>query len=435
MPYELFLALRYLRSRRRGRIARVTAVVAAMTIAIGVAALVIAFALAGGFQSEIRDKILRGTAHITVAARDGSRPFMDWRAVIDRVREVPGVERVSPTSYTGALLIASNNNGAAYTVLRGFDPRDDYAVGEIRRALIGGTIEPLLRDTTSAPETRSNEESASALDEATEMDAVLHIIVGAELLARLNLRIGDSVQVVSAEGVSNDQTPLTRTRHARVAGIFRSDLYEYDATWSYVSIQSNLMGASGEAEVTALSIAVSDIYNVARVEERVRAVVEPAGLMTVNWQEANRPLFAALELERRVLGVVIALIITVAALNIMTTLSLVVIERRADIAILGAMGARARSIMLIFLIEGATLGAIGATLGVLLGLVACIVADRFKLVRLPADVYSISHVPLAPAARDVLFAALIALVVSLLATVYPARMAASTRPAETLRQE
>jgi lipoprotein-releasing system permease protein len=435
MPYELFLALRYLRSRRRGRVARVTAVVAATTIATGVAALIIAFALANGFQIEIRDKILRGTAHITVATRDSTPSAMAWRAVIDRVREVSGVERVSASSYTGALLIAPSNNGAAYTVLRGFDPRDDYAVGEIRRSIISGAIEPLLRDGRATSETRSNEESGLPRDESSETDTVLQIIVGAELAARLNLRSGDPVQIVSAEGASNDNTPLTRTRRGRVAGIFRSDLYEYDATWSYVSLQSNLTEASVQSGITALSVMVADIYRIAPVEERIRAVVEPQGLMTVNWQEANRPLFAALELERRVLGIVIALIITIAALNIMTTLALVVIERRADIAILSAMGARAKSIVLIFLIEGAALGGAGAGLGVLLGLVACYVADRFKLVRLPADVYSISHVPLAPAPRDVLLAALVALVVSLLATVYPARMAARTRPAETLRQE
>lgn len=430
MPYELFLALRYLRSRRRGRIARVTAVIAATTIAIGVAALIIALALAAGFQNEMRDKILRGTAHVTVARRD-SRPIADWRMTVARVRDVPGVVRVSPTSYAGALLVAGE--AASYTVLRGVDPEDDDAVNNLRRALVDGSINPLLRD-APAPreEVISSEEADSSSGDAPE-DA---IIIGAELAARTSLRVGDRARVVvpTGERSADGQTLTTRTARARIAGIFRSDLYEYDATWSYVSLRANLAGANeSEASVTALSVEVADIYAVARVEEQVRAVTSDAGLVTVNWQEANRPLFAALELERRMVGIIIALIITIAALNITTTLALVVIERRADIAILSAMGARARSIMLIFLIEGATLGALGAAAGVMLGLIACFIGDRFQLVRLPADVYSISHVPLAPRARDVLFAASIAFVISLLATLYPARTAARTRPAESLR--
>lgn len=432
MPYEFFLALRYLRSRRRGRVARVTAVIAATTIAIGVAALIIALALAAGFQNEMRDKILRGTAHITVARRD-SRPIADWRMIVARVRDVPGVVRVSPTSYAGALLVAGE--AAAYTVLRGVDQQDEDAVGALRRALVDGSIEPLLCDTPTLCEEAVSLGDYDWFPSDAQETA---LVIGAELAARTNLRVGDRVQIIfpredrSADG----QTLTTREARARIAGIFRSDLYEYDATWSYISLRAGLPDASMDgASVTALSVEVADIYAVARVEESLRAVTSDAGLVMVNWQEANRPLFAALELERRMVGIIIALIITIAALNITTTLALVVIERRADIAILSAMGARARSIMLIFLIEGATLGATGAAAGVMLGLIACFIGDRFQLVRLPPDVYSISHVPLAPRARDVLFAAAVAFVISLLATLYPARTAARTRPAESLRQE
>ncbi|HEY1402665.1 MAG TPA: FtsX-like permease family protein, partial [Pyrinomonadaceae bacterium] len=156
---------------------------------------------------------------------------------------------------------------------------------------------------------------------------------------------------------------------------------------------------------------------------------------TVDWQEANAPLFAALQLERRTVALIIALIMFVAALNITTTLALVVVERRADIAILGAMGARAQSIMLVFICEGAIIGATGAGLGVALGLAACFLGDRYELVSLPADVYSLSTIPFHPRARDVALAALAAFVISLLATIYPARAAARLKPAEALRYE
>jgi lipoprotein-releasing system permease protein len=160
-----------------------------------------------------------------------------------------------------------------------------------------------------------------------------------------------------------------------------------------------------------------------------------ASFKTIDWQEANAPLFAALQLERRTVALIIALVMFVAALNITTTLALVVVERRADIAILGAMGARARSIMLVFICEGAIIGATGAAAGVVLGLVACFLGDRYKLVSLPADVYSLSAIPFHPRPRDAALAAFAAFVVSLLATIYPARAAARLKPAEALRYE
>lgn len=448
MPYEIFLALRYLRSRRRGRAARVTAVIAALTIAVGVAALVVAFALANGFQNEMRDKILRGTAHITVARSD-ARAIIEWQSIIARLRDVPDVTRVSATSYTGALLIAPD--GVAYTVLRGINPQDERTIDDVRRSLVDGAIEPLLRDRpfhleernatidNALPESIPGEEANLVRRETPEEEAAAHIIIGAELAERTHVRVGDDARIVVAGGRSyGDQSLATRTRRVRIAGIFRSDLYEYDATWSYVSLRANITGepiSDDRAAVSAISVEVADIYSVARVEERLRAALSDTSFVTVNWQEANRPLFSALQLERRVIAIIIWLIIIIAALNITTTLALVVIERRADIAILSAMGARARSIMLIFLIEGASIGAIGGLAGATLGLVLCFVSDYFKLVRLPADVYSISYVPLAPRPSDVLFAALAAFAVSLLATVYPAWTAARVRPAEILRYD
>ncbi|MCA1557576.1 MAG: FtsX-like permease family protein, partial [Acidobacteria bacterium] len=212
-------------------------------------------------------------------------------------------------------------------------------------------------------------------------------------------------------------------------------LYEYDATWVYVSLSvASQFSGEQQPSASAISLEVADIYDVGQVAERVR---QRAGqdFTTVDWQEANRPLFAALALERRMGLFIIAIIILLAALNITTTLVLVVVERRADIAVLSAMGARTRSIMLLFIIEGALIGAIGAGLGVLLGLAASFIGDRYRLVSLPADVYSISSVPFHTRAQDVALAAAVAFVLSLLATIYPARTAARLRPAEALRDQ
>jgi lipoprotein-releasing system permease protein len=474
MPYELFLALRYLRSKRRGRraSARVTALAGVAGIACGVGSLIFALALANGFQDEMRDKILRGTAHITLTRADG-KFIEDPQAVVARLRTVAGVIDAAPTTYTGALL--SGQEGAAYTIVRGVERTSARSLAEIRRTLTEGALEPLFAESRAAgvppkrggvdakrDEARASKETGAAgNDEAGDDEAgndgagdmlpgalgalvdvadapPAAVVVGAELAARTGLRrTGDEGWIVTGEQTPESPGLQPRARRVRVAGVFRSGLYEYDSSWVYVSLADAMElegGAKRSGGASLISIETADIYRTAETAGRVRASLG-AGFKTVDWQEANAPLFAALQLERRTVALIIALIMFVAALNITTTLALVVVERRADIAILGAMGARARSIMLVFICEGAIIGATGAGLGVALGLAACFLGDRYKLVSLPADVYSLSAIPFHPHARDVVLAALAALVVSLLATIYPARAAARLKPAEALRYE
>lgn len=455
MPYELFLALRYLYSRRRRPLARITALFAVIGIAFGVAALIVALALSNGFRDEMRDKILKNTAHITLMRRDQAM-MTDWRSVVARVRQIDGVKDTTATTYEGALL--SGPRGSAYAVLRGLDAEAARTVAEVRRMLVAGSIEPMLHvasplNESSAPsafdsptrdERRANwsggasktERDAPALtpfDEVPSEAALPAVVLGAELAERTGLQANDIAQVISGEATLTPLGLAPRYRRVRVAGVFRSGLYEYDAAWVYLSLTTVADFAGQPAPAASvISIEVADIYAVSETSARVRRQMGDA-FTTVDWQEANRPLFAALALERRMGLVILALIILIAALNITTTLVLVVVERRSDIAILSAMGARARSIMYIFMIEGACVGLIGALSGVALGLVLCVVGERYKLVSLPADVYSLSSVPFHVQARDVALSALVALVLSLLATIYPARAAAGVRPAEALR--
>jgi lipoprotein-releasing system permease protein len=408
MPYELFLATRYLRAHRKHRLARATVLVAVLGITVGVAALIVAMALANGFRDEMRDKILQGTAHLTVMRTDG-KPMNDYRELATRVSKLAGIANATGTSYDGAVVVGPK--GSAYAVLRGIDGESEQAKQEVNRSLIEGSAGPIF-----AAETEVNDPAK--------------VVIGAELAARTGLQVGDVAEIISANAGIASFGPSKRP--VRVTGIFRCGLFEYDSTWVYLALEVAAEFTGSKHAASVISVQVSDIYSVKQDAAEVRATLG-SSYTTVDWQEANGPLFTALALERRMGLFIVALIILMAALNITTTLILVVIERRRHIAILNAMGATSRSIMSVFMIEGAIIGALGSALGVILGGLACLVGNHYKLVSLPADVYSISYVPFNAQFRDVLLAALVAFALSLIATVYPARAAARVRAAEMLR--
>jgi lipoprotein-releasing system permease protein len=408
MPYELFLALRHLRSRQSRRLARVTALIAMVGIAVGVAALIVALALANGFRDEMRDKILRGTAHLTLMRNDG-QPMTNYKDVAARAATVDGVVHATGTTYDGAVVVGPK--GSAYAVLRGIDGASPQPIADIASLLIAGSVEPLFD--SSRPEQQ-----------------LPPVVLGAELAMRTGLKVGETAEIIPANfGFTSVNSSK---RHVRVAGVFRSGLFEYDSTWVYLPLETAAAFAGGAHAATVLSVQVKNIYDVKQTAAKMKELLGDS-YTTIDWQEANRPLFTALTIERRIGLIIIALIILVAALNITTTLILIVMERRRDIAILSAMGATSRSIMSIFIIEGAIVGVLGACLGVAMGFVATLISNRYQLISLPADVYSISTVPLNLNLREVLLTAVLAFVVSVIATIYPSRAAAGIRPAEMLR--
>ncbi|HXL80726.1 MAG TPA: ABC transporter permease [Pyrinomonadaceae bacterium] len=408
MPYEVFLALRYLRSRRKHRLARATTLIAVLGIAAGVASLIVALALADGFRDEMRDKILRGTAHITVMRSDG-QPLGNYRQVAAEIANVAGVSAAAGTTYDGAVIVGPKSS--AYGVLRGIDQSSSQMTNEISATIVRGSLDPVLK----------------RHGDARPLPAV---VLGAELATRLGVDVGDTADVISTQ--PSFSSANSNRRRVRVAGISRSGLFEYDSTWIYVSFET-ITAFTGDAHAASVvSVQVADIYNVKRTAAQIRQLLG-SSYEVIDWQEANRPLFTALTLERRIGIMIIALIVLIAALNITTTLILLVMERRRDIAILNAMGATPNGIMTIFVIEGAILGLCGAVAGVLLGAIATLVANSYHLISLPPDVYSISSVPLHLKSYNIIFAALIAFVLSILATIYPARAASRIHAAELLR--
>ena len=411
MPFELFLALRYLRARRGRRLARITALVAILGIATGVAALIVALALANGFRDEMREKILRGTAHLNVVRADG-QPLRDHNTVASRIKQISGVTNAFGTTYDGAVIIGPKGSG--YAVLRGVDETNPAALSEIKSSLTAGSAEEIGK----GPQDENYPPPA---------------IVGSELANRIGVSVGDVVQLIPAVSpTAGTALPGSARRFVRVSGIFRSGLFEYDSTWIYISLKVAAQFAASDHAATVVSVQLSDIYAVKRVATEIRQTLGES-YTTIDWQDANRPLFTALALERRMGLFIIALIILIAALNITTTLILVVVDRGREIGILGAMGASSKSIMGIFMMEGAIIGAVGTLLGVGLGTIACLIGNRYQLVSLPGDVYSISTVPFHSQLRDVALAALVAFLLSLIATIYPARAAARVRPVEMLR--
>lgn len=405
MPYELFLAIRYLRSRRKRRLARVTALVGVLGISLGVAAFIAAIALANGFRDEMREKILRGTAHMNVMRTDGKR-ITDYREVSARIKTVDGVIDAMATTYDGAVLIGPN--AYAYAVLRGVDGEVARSESQVKQSLVEGSTDGILYGKEGEPP---------------------NAVIGAELATHTGLHVGDVADLVLINASLTSNQPVKR--FIRVVGIFRSGLFEYDSTWIYLPLEIASTFAGAPQSASVVSIDVSDIYDVKSIAAKIRATLGESYAI-VDWQEANQPLFNALALERRMALFIIALIILIAALNITTALILVVVERRTDIGILGAMGATSKSIMGIFMIEGAIIGTVGALFGVVLGSITCFIGNHYKLISLPADVYSISNVPFNAQLRDVALAALVAFLLSLVATIYPARAAARVRPVDML---
>lgn len=400
MPYEVFLAFRYLRSRHKRGLARATSIAAILGICMGVAALIVAFALSNGFRDEMKEKILQGTAHLSVLRADG-RPIENHAELARRLQEVKGVVSASATTYDGALARGSKDSN--YAVIRGIEKEGGH-FAQASRWLSEGSFGPLFELPGELPSA----------------------VVGAELATRIGVTVGDVLQVLPASESDGSM------RRLRVAGLFHSGLFEYDSTWIYVALETASALAGNSHAASVMSVQVSDADNVKQVSADVSKILG-SGYTIVDWQQANQPLFSALALERRMGLFIIGLIIAIATLNITTMLVLVVVERRRDIAILNALGATRAGVMLVFVIEGAVVGAIGAIAGVVIGFVSCLIANHYKLVSLPADVYSISNVPLTPRPSEMFLAALVAFALSVLATIYPARAASRLKPVEALR--
>jgi len=426
MSYELFIALRYLRAKRRQAAVSVITGIAIAGIALGVAALIVAQALITGFSADVRDKILQGTAHLNLLREDNSG-IENYRDLVERVRSVPGVRSASATIYAQVLLSVGDRQ--EYAVLKGVDFDAPDEANEIFSTVVEGDPKLLKPLPEREPSTQPSDQ------DQTEQE-LEGIILGRQLARALALQVNDVVTAISADSrlTPAGLQPRPRYTRFRVIGVFSSGLYEYDAKWAYISLAAAQRVSGSGDTAGVIQMKVTDIYGVGEIGERARAAAGE-GFVTNNWQELNRPLFAALELQHRVVIVFFALLVAIAALNIITTLTMTVIEKHRDIAILRAQGSTPRSIRRIFMWQGFVIGLIGAALGLLLGLGLSWLANRYQLISIPAEIYSVSHVTLSVRLIDCARVVLLAIVICLLATIYPARMASKLTPVEALRYE
>ena len=408
MSYEFFIGLRYLKARRRHRSFSLNTIVSISGVTLGVGALIATLGIMTGFTDDIRNKILGTNAHIIVVDRTG-QPMTDYPVILDKVRATPHVVAATPFLYTQVLL--SHDRQSQGVVLRGVDPATAGRVTDLDKNLLGGSLADLA--------TRGKNGEPG-------------IILGKELAGRLGAFLGSSVTAISPTGDIGPMGIVPKLKKFTVVGIFDSGMYEYDSSLAYIPLgEAQKLLDYGDA-VNGIEVKVDDIFRSGQIARDITARLDfPYGAR--DWKEMNKSLFSALQLEKIMMFIILVLIILVASFNIVSTLTMIVVEKGREIAILKAMGATPAKIMRIFMVEGLVIGLAGVALGIPLGYLASWLIQEFYT--LPGDVYYISRIPVKLLWTDVASVSIAALAISLFATIYPSWRASKLEPVEALRYE
>jgi lipoprotein-releasing system permease protein len=406
LPFELFVAVRYLLARRKQAFISLISLISVIGVAVGVMALLIALALMTGLQGELRDRLVGSAAHVYVFKAGGlENPEEEVR----RMRELPTVVAAAPV-LLGQGLARSADNDLPITI-KGIIPALEASVTELEKSLQAGSLDALIdaRDTTAG------------------------ILIGRDLAQKLNVYVGDKIDVLTAQTVLTPGGPTPRLRTFQVVGIFNLGLFEYDATYGFVHLEV-AQRLFGEARPQFIELRVEDMFQAQDVAEAIPSQLGPE-YSAQDWAHMNSALFNALWLEKMAISITIGLIVMVAALNIIASLILLVMEKSRDIAILKTMGSSAASIRRIFVLQGLIIGLIGTAAGALAGCATTYVLDRYELIHVPIDVYQISHVPFRLLPFDFVVVVAAAVLICFLATIYPSRQASKLDPAQALRYQ
>ncbi len=408
MKFEWLVAVRYLRSPTRPAVLRLVTLLSVLGVAAGVTTLVIALAMNTGFRQALRDRLLGVTAHVNLkpASPEG---IHEYRALMARLSNTPGVRAITPAVYNTVLL--STGGRARGIVLKGIDAELERRIDDALRRIVGGSA-----------------------DFAADRDGFPALVIGRILADDLRVSAGDFVTLTSPQGNLTPFGMVPRSRRFRVAGIFDSGFYDYDANWGFVTLDSAQRLAGTGDVVSLLEVRVERLEEVPAVAEELRRRAG-AGFSTTTWMEENRALFRALSLEKLVTAFFIGLITFVAGLNILVLLTMTVTDKARDVAVLMAMGARRRQVRNIFILQGLVVGSAGTFIGLAAGYGFAWVANAWRLIPLNPEVYAIPYVPFHSNAFDALWITAAALAISGGATLYPAQAAARLFPVEILRFE
>jgi lipoprotein-releasing system permease protein len=420
MRFELFIAARYLRAKRRQAVVGIITIISVIGVAAGVASLIIALAITNGMRRDMQARLLGSTAHIELMriAADGIR---DWRPLLEKLRKTPHVTAAAPGLYGQVLISRGARSGGG--LVKGVIPEEEKTVGDLLQKVSEGSAEAL--EPVNQPAGESANQPVS--------QTMPPIVIGKDLAETLGAKVDDIVIVTSPLGEMSPLGWLPRVQRCKVVGIFKSGFYQYDSSYAFMRLKDTQRLLSQPDLISVISFKVDDLY---RADKIARVIEQEAGqgFQTTNWMEQNRELFRALRLEQIVTFIVLALIVCVAALNILIALTMMVMEKTRDIAVLMSFGVTEMQVRRIFLLQGLLISVIGTALGLVLGYGLSWLGGHYRF-PLDASVYSIDYLPFAPRVWDGVVVAAVSLGISLIATLYPSGSAAKILPAEALRYE
>jgi lipoprotein-releasing system permease protein len=450
MRFELFVATRYLRAKRRQAFIGVITAISILGVAAGVASLIVALAINNGFRQDLQQRLLGSTSHVSLL-RVQSDGIKDWPALLDRLSHQPHVVAAAPAIYEQVLI--SRGPRARGAVLKGMIPLYERKVSDLLSTVKFGSAEALEESTAnpidedisrlnagSGVKSKIAGEDAGATT-ADSLGEVQHrvaamppIVLGKDMADDLGATVGSVVLVTSPQGELTPFGMVPKYNRFRVVGIFNSGFFDYDTSWAFTRL-SDAQRLFGLGDlISVIQFKVDDIYKADVVAKELEQAAGK-GFMATSWMEQNKALFRALRLERVVTFITIGLIVFVAALNILISLTMMVMEKTKDIAVLLSMGTRKSQIRRLFIAQGVLIGLVGTAIGLVLGYALSWAGARYHLISLAPEVYSIDYVPFAPRVVDGLLVALVAIGVSFVATMYPSWSAARILPAEALRYE
>ena len=417
MRFELFIASRYLRAKRRQAVVGVITAISIVGVAAGVASLIVALAITNGMRRDLQQRLLGSTAHISLmrVAGDG---IDHWQALTDRLRHLPHVTAAAPALYGQVLISRGARSGGA--LVKGILPQQERTVSTLLDSVKEGSAAAL------APSPSSGSPSPNA--------ATPPLVIGSDLAQQIGAGIGDTVLVTSPQGELTPFGLVPKYQRFQVTGIFHSGFYDYDSSYALARL-TDVQHLFGEPNlVSVISFKVDDLYHADSIGREIEQAAGK-GFMTTNWMEQNRELFRALRLEQVVTFIVIGLIVCVAALNILIALTMMVMEKTRDIAVLMSYGVRPAQVRRIFLWQGMLISILGTTIGLVIGYGLSWAGGHYRFIHLSAQVYSLDYLPFAPRWEDGVIVTVVSLGVALLATLYPSSSAAKILPAEALRYE